>query len=165
MLEKNHTFKQIHPLQEAGVVDARALAPEDKRSGLFSWPTGVLSTSAMSLMSGCGGSGFDPGPSHALIDPVLAQDNFSMLGAVSIQSTPKSLVAVLSPTLSASEPSTTDATALFNWAESQYPALFPAGSKNLIYGSYLYRYYPSTCLLYTSPSPRDGLLSRMPSSA
>ena len=26
-------------------------------------------------------------------------------------------------------------------------------------------YYPKTCLLYTSPSPRDGLLSRMPSSA
>ena len=25
--------------------------------------------------------------------------------------------------------------------------------------------YPWTCLLYTSPSPRDGLLSRMPSSA
>ena len=25
--------------------------------------------------------------------------------------------------------------------------------------------YPITCLLYTSPSPRDGLLSRMPSSA
>ena len=25
--------------------------------------------------------------------------------------------------------------------------------------------YLSTCLLYTSPSPRDGLLSRMPSSA
>ena len=24
---------------------------------------------------------------------------------------------------------------------------------------------PHTCLLYTSPSPRDGLLSRMPSSA
>ena len=24
---------------------------------------------------------------------------------------------------------------------------------------------PSACLLYTSPSPRDGLLSRMPSSA
>ena len=24
---------------------------------------------------------------------------------------------------------------------------------------------PKTCLLYTSPSPRDGLLSRMPSSA
>ena len=27
------------------------------------------------------------------------------------------------------------------------------------------RLYASTCLLYTSPSPRDGLLSRMPSSA
>ena len=26
-------------------------------------------------------------------------------------------------------------------------------------------YYARTCLLYTSPSPRDGLLSRMPSSA
>ena len=25
--------------------------------------------------------------------------------------------------------------------------------------------YVATCLLYTSPSPRDGLLSRMPSSA
>ena len=25
--------------------------------------------------------------------------------------------------------------------------------------------YAYTCLLYTSPSPRDGLLSRMPSSA
>ena len=25
--------------------------------------------------------------------------------------------------------------------------------------------YAKTCLLYTSPSPRDGLLSRMPSSA
>ena len=25
--------------------------------------------------------------------------------------------------------------------------------------------YPQPCLLYTSPSPRDGLLSRMPSSA
>ena len=25
--------------------------------------------------------------------------------------------------------------------------------------------YSNTCLLYTSPSPRDGLLSRMPSSA
>ena len=25
--------------------------------------------------------------------------------------------------------------------------------------------HPASCLLYTSPSPRDGLLSRMPSSA
>ena len=28
-----------------------------------------------------------------------------------------------------------------------------------------YHFYLNTCLLYTSPSPRDGLLSRMPSSA
>ena len=28
-----------------------------------------------------------------------------------------------------------------------------------------YESNPKTCLLYTSPSPRDGLLSRMPSSA
>ena len=28
-----------------------------------------------------------------------------------------------------------------------------------------YLYYNFSCLLYTSPSPRDGLLSRMPSSA
>ena len=27
------------------------------------------------------------------------------------------------------------------------------------------RFWILTCLLYTSPSPRDGLLSRMPSSA
>ena len=27
------------------------------------------------------------------------------------------------------------------------------------------RIFPTPCLLYTSPSPRDGLLSRMPSSA
>ena len=27
------------------------------------------------------------------------------------------------------------------------------------------KYIPDFCLLYTSPSPRDGLLSRMPSSA
>ena len=29
----------------------------------------------------------------------------------------------------------------------------------------VYTTRPDTCLLYTSPSPRDGLLSRMPSSA
>ena len=29
----------------------------------------------------------------------------------------------------------------------------------------LFGYAINTCLLYTSPSPRDGLLSRMPSSA
>ena len=32
-------------------------------------------------------------------------------------------------------------------------------------GSRFYTIHPNDCLLYTSPSPRDGLLSRMPSSA
>ena len=31
--------------------------------------------------------------------------------------------------------------------------------------AYLYRSNNDTCLLYTSPSPRDATLSRMPSSA
>ena len=31
--------------------------------------------------------------------------------------------------------------------------------------STIQHYVADTCLLYTSPSPRDGLLSRMPSSA
>ena len=56
-------------------------------------------------------------------------------------------------------------------------ASFTAGSKpggtNLTYGfttqaeldaNFLFT-SPLVCLLYTSPSPRDGLLSRMPSSA
>ena len=33
------------------------------------------------------------------------------------------------------------------------------------YKSETYKTLQETCLLYTSPSPRDGLLSRMPSSA
>ncbi len=35
--------------------------------------------------------------------------------------------------------------------------------EKIIRNKYLNKY--KTCLLYTSPSPRDGLLSRMPSSA
>ena len=42
----------------------------------------------------------------------------------------------------------------------------PEGSELFIDGEYPYsRYMSIICLLYTSPSPRDGLLSRMPSSA
>ena len=39
--------------------------------------------------------------------------------------------------------------------------------KNSTSGAYTvqFKYATGTCLLYTSPSPRDGLLSRMPSSA
>ena len=34
-----------------------------------------------------------------------------------------------------------------------------------VYGRWFTGAVVNTCLLYTSPSPRDGLLSRMPSSA
>ena len=36
---------------------------------------------------------------------------------------------------------------------------------NLGVDSTFFSVVPNNCLLYTSPSPRDGLLSRMPSSA
>ena len=39
------------------------------------------------------------------------------------------------------------------------------GSQNLTITKSINIEYISACLLYTSPSPRDGLLSRMPSSA
>ena len=36
---------------------------------------------------------------------------------------------------------------------------------NFFGARWIFTRLPSPCLLYTSPSPRDGLLSRMPSSA
>ena len=38
-------------------------------------------------------------------------------------------------------------------------------SNNYSFSFYTYGGYISDCLLYTSPSPRDRVLSRMPSSA
>lgn len=108
----------------------------------LSWQDLGLASSALALLSGCGGAGTDPTSGRALIDPSLAQNNFSLLASVPPQTTPKSLVTAVP--ISANIPSTTDANALFNWAESQYPSLFPSGSSNLVYNSYLYRYYPST---------------------
>ena len=46
------------------------------------------------------------------------------------------------------------------WPRGQMGSL-PADSEQFMMIEDLYK----TCLLYTSPSPRDGLLSRMPSSA
>ena len=47
-------------------------------------------------------------------------------------------------------------------------SIIPFGLVGTIYGHYIWDVPMSmftVCLLYTSPSPRDGLLSRMPSSA
>ena len=53
-----------------------------------------------------------------------------------------------------------------------FPLSSPAGEfsthrdeQNIWLNAGNYERYDNTCLLYTSPSPRDGLLSRMPSSA
>ena len=43
-------------------------------------------------------------------------------------------------------------------------SLFVGGDMS-VSGTLTYEDVTNTCLLYTSPSPRDGLLSRMPSSA
>ena len=42
---------------------------------------------------------------------------------------------------------------------------FPNETRPYIDESVSYDGYPQNCLLYTSPSPRDATLSRMPSSA
>ena len=58
---------------------------------------------------------------------------------------------------------------LFGWKTSQdywFPEIRSMGGAILVMSSVLYPYiYLLTCLLYTSPSPRDRTRSRMPSSA
>ena len=56
----------------------------------------------------------------------------------------------------------------FNWARDVFEAIHVKETPDataLLWtdGNLVHQY--SYCLLYTSPSPRDGLLSRMPSSA
>ena len=48
-------------------------------------------------------------------------------------------------------------------AAKEYGLAYPMGSRMMSGDSE--DHYKLDCLLYTSPSPRDGLLSRMPSSA
>ena len=60
----------------------------------------------------------------------------------------------------------TPAAAQFTWMFVSFSAVAevaPAKVGAVVSGSVVS--FTSTCLLYTSPSPRDGLLSRMPSSA
>ena len=48
---------------------------------------------------------------------------------------------------------------------SMSPDVNDPGFRNVFFDDLVIAYKQATCLLYTSPSPRDGLLSRMPSSA
>ena len=59
---------------------------------------------------------------------------------------------------------------LFVTVSSAICAVTPTPRDNEFMGKYIYPVLETIalnigCLLYTSPSPRDGLLSRMPSSA
>ena len=49
--------------------------------------------------------------------------------------------------------------------DQQCYTIWQAGTTNAPFPNLLRVHYYLPCLLYTSPSPRDGLLSRMPSSA
>ena len=59
----------------------------------------------------------------------------------------------------------TGVTNVLNGISEPAIAIDPNNPSIMAAGSIMNAYYYSTCLLYTSPSPRDGLLSRMPSSA
>ena len=63
---------------------------------------------------------------------------------------------------------------IYDWVDIEVPANLVSGlgDDNIIgsfpiesFNFYWYNVTSLSCLLYTSPSPRDGLLSRMPSSA
>ena len=56
-----------------------------------------------------------------------------------------------------------DSGEVFDSSEGRDPLTFLVGHKQMIPG--FEEEMMGACLLYTSPSPRDGLLSRMPSSA
>ena len=49
--------------------------------------------------------------------------------------------------------------------EVKYQSVDVLKDQKIREGIKIYSEWPTICLLYTSPSPRDGLLSRMPSSA
>ena len=76
-------------------------------------------------------------------------------------------------TVNATSEGNIDRLATLSWRERLGYGVGDAGFNFYwaLIGSYLAAFYTDTlglsaaCLLYTSPSPRDGLLSRMPSSA
>ena len=58
-----------------------------------------------------------------------------------------------------------ETTEIFTTRYKVAKANLPAGTYRNVVGNYALSMGLAACLLYTSPSPRDGLLSRMPSSA
>ncbi len=142
-------------------LEGSALSPDLRRSGLeVNWASLGLSgagVSALTALTGCGGaqtdvSGLDlPDPSTAVHRFGLLTSNAPEGSGASVLPLGASLrvdtaqVALSSTASSASTSSTsTDANALLNWAEQQYPSLFPGVKTNLTTGVYLYRYYPET---------------------
>ena len=142
-------------------LEGSALSPDLRRSGLeVNWASLGLSgagVSALTALTGCGGaqtdvSGLDlPDPSTAVHRFGLLTSNAPEGSGASVLPLGASLrvdtaqVALSSTASSASTSSTsTDANALLNWAEQQYPSLLPGVKTNLTTGVYLYRYYPET---------------------
>ena len=117
---------------------------------------------ALSALTGCGGALMDSG-AQVLPDPSRAVNRFELLtsngpqgldatgqsnrvflrAAVTTQATSASLTTAV-PISASTSASSTDANALFNWAEQQYPSLFPGVKANITSGVYLSRYYPET---------------------
>ena len=54
---------------------------------------------------------------------------------------------------------------VFGYGLGQYISDIKGSGSSIVVGHDYRSYSEEVCLLYTSPSPRDGLLSRMPSSA
>ena len=82
---------------------------------------------------------------------------------------PAVAIAILLPATFSMDPIVGLTTLLGIYGSSMYGGAIPAILINTpgtaVNALTTYDGFPMTCLLYTSPSPRDGLLSRMPSSA
>jgi len=110
--------------------------------------------SVLGVLSACGSDVADelamplPAPSTAInrLDLLTSNaPNGSSPGSLPAHISLRVDVSSVAATSASTAPvSTTDANALFNWAEQQYPSLFPGVKANLTTSSYVYRYYPET---------------------
>jgi hypothetical protein len=82
----------------------------------------------------CGGGSMDPTP------PAIADGSLRIVdagpGTAATPLPPRTRVLAAAPI--------PDATQLFDWAESIFPAWFPSHQPNLVWTSYVYRFYPET---------------------